>query len=77
MTSTTKMKKKSNEILNFAFGLVTGAFIAGWLVFLIMEKQTETKNQIERNTNHEIHRNDPKPILREDNAALAYRTVSI
>lgn len=70
------MKKKSNEILNFAFGLVTGAFIAGWLVFLIMDKQTETKNQIERNTNHEIHRNDIKPILPKDNAAIAYRTIS-
>ncbi len=69
------MKKKSNEILNFAFGLVTGAFIAGWLVFLIMDKQT--KNQIERNTNHEIHRNDSKPILREDNATIAYSSISI
>lgn len=69
------MKKKSNEILNFAFGLVTGAFIAGWLVFLIMDNQN--KNQIERNTNHEIHRNDIKPILPKDNAALAYSSISI
>jgi glycerol uptake facilitator-like aquaporin len=72
------MKNKSNEILNFAFGLITGAFIAGWLVFLIMgNKQTETKNQIERNTNHEIHRSNPKPILPKDNAALAYSSISI
>lgn len=71
-------KMKLNEILNFAFGLVTGAFVAGWLVFLIMDnKQTETKNQIEGNTNHEIHRNDIKPILPKDNAALAYSSISI
>jgi hypothetical protein len=70
------MKKKSNEILNFAFGLITGAFIAGWVVFLIMDKQPETKTQIEGNT-HEIPRNDVRPIPRKDNTAIAYSSIRV
>lgn len=67
------MKKKSNEILNFAFGLVTGAFIAGWLVFLIMDKQT--KNQIESNTHAQHHREDRQLVWQNDET-LVYRTIS-
>jgi hypothetical protein len=67
------MKKKSNEILNFAFGLVTGAFIAGWLVFLIMDKQT--KNQIESKSNAQHHREDRQPVW-QNNDTLVYRTIS-
>jgi hypothetical protein len=68
------MKKKSNEILNFAFGLVTGAFIAGWLVFLIMDKQT--KNQIESNTQNAQHHREDRQLVWQNNDTLVYRTIS-
>lgn len=65
---------KLNEILNFAFGLVTGAFIAGWLVFLTIDKQP--KNQIEANTNETI-RDNIKPIPKKEKTAIAYSSFSM
>ena len=65
---------KLNEILNFAFGLVTGAFIAGWLVFLTIDKQP--KNQIEANTTETI-RDNIKPIPKKENTAIAYSSFSM
>jgi hypothetical protein len=65
---------QSNETLNFLFGLVTGAFIAGWLVFLTIDKQP--KNQTEANT-HETPKDNIKPIPKKENTAIAYNSFSM
>jgi hypothetical protein len=61
------------NIIPFAYGLVTGAFVFGWTTFLIMDNIN--KNQIESKSNAQHHREDRQPVW-QNNDTLVYRTIS-
>jgi uncharacterized BrkB/YihY/UPF0761 family membrane protein len=60
------------NIIPFAYGLVTGAFIFGWTTFMIMDNIN--KNQTKQITNEQHHRENRQPVWQNDET-LVYRTI--